>query len=246
MIEVLVTAGGTAAPVDDVRALRNASTGRFAARIAEAVARRGAAVRYLHAPDALLPFGRLARFDLDAADPAAEHARLDRLRAEWAEVRDRVQLVPLRTGTVAEYAEAMDRLARKHRFDAAFLAMAASDYAPDPVPGKIRSDGDTLTIVARRQPKVIDRFRALAPGTYLVGFKLLSGVPTDTLIAEAEAAARRTRADLTVANDLDTVRAGRHAIHLIEPGRPVESVAPPADIAEALVDRVFAAIEARR
>src|SRR5947209_20302715 len=94
-MNVVVTAGGTVAPIDDVRRISNFSTGRFGAMIAEAALRRGAAVWHLHAPGALRPFDRLARFDLDAPDPAAEHERLDRLRVEWAEVRDRCHGAPI-------------------------------------------------------------------------------------------------------------------------------------------------------
>ncbi|WP_435019547.1 phosphopantothenoylcysteine decarboxylase [Tundrisphaera sp. TA3] len=242
MIHVVVTAGGTVAPIDDVRALANASTGRFGARIAETALRRGAIVHYLHAPGALLPFARDARFDLDAADPAAELARLAALREAWAGVRDRCHLAPLRVGTVDEYARTLERLLKDHPIDAAFLAMAASDYAPEPVAGKLSSDAESLTIRCVRQPKVIQQVRDWSPSTFLVGFKLLSGVPTAELIRQAEIATRTNRADLTVANDLSTVRSGRHAIHLVQPGRPVATVEPPDDIAEALVDRVFEAL----
>src|SRR5215468_8609865 len=104
-MNVVVTGGGTAAPIDDVRSIANASSGRFSAEITEACLRRGAAVWHVHTPSALRPFHRSARFDLDAPDPAAEHARLDALRADWVQARDRLHLVPLTRGTVADYAE---------------------------------------------------------------------------------------------------------------------------------------------
>jgi phosphopantothenoylcysteine synthetase/decarboxylase len=240
VINVVVTAGGTVAPIDDVRALTNASTGRFGARIAEVALRRGAVVWYLHAPGALRPFDRLARFDLDDPDPAAEHARLAALREEWTAVRERCHPIPLRTGTVAEYAQQLERLLRSRPIDVAFLAMAASDFAPEPVAGKIASSADTLTIRCRRQPKVIQQVRDWSPSTFLVGFKLLSDAPTSELLRQTEAANRTNRADLTVANDLRTVRDGQHTIHLVQPGHPVATFGPPDDIAERLIDRAFA------
>jgi phosphopantothenate---cysteine ligase (CTP) len=238
-MNVVVTAGGTIAPIDDVRQITNASTGRFGAMIAEAVLRRGADVWYIHAPGALRPFDRLARFDLDHPDPAAETRRLDRLRAEWAEVRDRCHLVPLQKGTVPEYAERLEATLRDRPIDVAFLAMAASDFAPEPTPGKLSSDSPTLTLRCRRLPKVIQSVRDWSPGVYLVGFKLLSNAPTDELIRQAEEACRANRADLTVANDLSTVRAGQHTIHLVRPGHPSETYGPSDSIAERLVDRAF-------
>jgi phosphopantothenate-cysteine ligase len=43
-----------------------------------------------------------------------------------------------------------------------------------------------------------------------------------------------------VANDLRTVRAGRHVIHLVRPGQPTETYGPDEPIADRLVDRSFA------
>ncbi len=96
-----------------------------------------------------------------------------------------------------------------HPIDVAFLAMAASDYAPEPAAGKLSSAADELVIRCRRLPKLIATARDLAPSLYLVGFKLLADVPRAELIRQATAAGIANRADLTVANDLSTVRAGR-------------------------------------
>ena len=244
-MNVLVTAGGTVAPIDDVRQITNASTGRFGAMIAEEALRRGADVWYLHAPGALRPFDRLAKFDLDAEDPAAEVRRLAHLKVDWSEVRDRCHLEPLRQGTVAEYAERLEATLRLHAIDVAFLAMAASDFAPEPISGKLSSDASTLVLHCHRLPKVIQAVRGWSPSVYLVGFKLLSNAPEDELIRQAEAACLANRADLTVANDLSTVKAGRHTIHLVRPGRSPETFGPDEPIAERLVDRAFEWASAR-
>lgn len=66
---VVVTGGGTIAPIDDVRLLTNVSSGRFAAAITEACLERNATVWHIHTPPALLPFMRSAKFDLDAPTP---------------------------------------------------------------------------------------------------------------------------------------------------------------------------------
>jgi phosphopantothenate---cysteine ligase (CTP) len=214
--------------------------------IAEAALRRGANVWYVHAPGALRPFDRLARFDLDHPDPAAEVRRLERLRVEWAEVRDRCHFVPLKKGTVPEYAKRLEATFRDRPIDVTFLAMAVSDFAPEPTPGKLSSDSPTLTLRCHRLPKVIQAVRDWSPGVYLVGFKLLSNAPTAELIRQAEEACHANRADLTVANDLSTVRAGQHTIHLVRPGHPIESYGPEGPIAESLVDRAFAWALARQ
>lgn len=239
-MNVVVTGGGTIAPIDDVRFIANVSSGRFSAAISEACLGRGANVWHVHAPSAQLPLLREARFDLDARDPAAEHARLDALRDRWREARGRLHLEPLRTGSVADYAEALRRVMTDRPIDVAFLAMAVSDFEPEPVAGKIDSDAESINFRARRSAKVIRSVRDWSPGVFLVGFKLLSRAGTSELIRAAEAACRTNRADLTVANDLETLREGRHTIHLVRPGQTVETLGPSESLADTLVARVFA------
>lgn len=238
-MNILVTGGGTVAPIDDVRQITNASSGRFSSAITGAALRRGGRVWHLHTPGAVLPFHEATRFDPDADFPA-EVERLRRLKAEWDGVRDRLTLVPLRKGTVLEYAETLRALLTAQPIDAAFLAMAVSDYAPVPEPGKLASDAEELVLRCRRLPKVIGSVRDWAPEVYLVGFKLTSGATDSDLIARARHAVEATRADLTVANDLQPYLEGRHTIHLVRPGHAAETLGPGGDLAGGLVDRVWA------
>ncbi len=238
-MNVVVTGGGTLAPIDDVRQITNVSTGRFAASIAEACLRRGARVWHIPTPSAALPFHRHARFDLDTDNPQAELSRLQGLWRDWQDVRPRLHLVPLPTGTVAEYADTLERVLTTETIDIAFLAMAVSDFEPEPFAGKLDSEVETMFIRGRRSPKVIRSVRGWAPCVYLVGFKLLSRSGVPELIRQAEAACRTNQADLTVANDLQTLQAGAHVIHLVRPGQPAETIGPDHGLADRLVDRVL-------
>jgi phosphopantothenoylcysteine synthetase/decarboxylase len=244
-MNVVVTGGGTVAPIDDVRTITNMSSGRFSAAITEACLRRNATVWHVHAPSAQVPFQRSARFDLDAAEPAAEIERLARLRREWLAVRERLRLVPLKPGRVADYAATLERLLRVEPIDVAFLAMAVSDFEPEPVAGKISSSRPEMVVRCKRTQKVIRSVRDWAPSIFLVGFKLVSGVGSDELIRQAEAACRTNRADLTVGNDVQLLRAGRHTLHLVGPGHVPETLGPSETLAEQLVDRVLTLAAAR-
>jgi phosphopantothenate---cysteine ligase (CTP) len=239
-MNVVVTGGGTIAPIDDVRHIANASTGRFSAMISEACLRRGATVWHVHAPNALLPLAREARFDLSTHETSAEHQRLDRLRQQWLTARDRLHLVGLEEGTVHEYSAKLESVFRNHRIDVAFLAMAVSDFEPvQSFSGKLETPHGALSILCKPTHKVIGEVRDWAPHVYLVGFKLLSRVGEARLIAAAEEACVTNRADLTVANDLVTLRAGCHTIHLVRPGKPAETYREPEAVAERLVERTF-------
>ena len=238
-MNVLVTGGGTSAPIDDVRSITNVSTGRFAAAISESCLARGACVWHLHAPSAQVPLMRQAWFDLQCDDPDGEFDRLRGLHEEWTGVRDRLHLVPLKFATVAEYKQTLQRIFTSQSIDVVFLAMAVSDYEPAPVAGKVSSEESELVIRCGSTPKVIRLVRDWAPSVYLVGFKLLSRTSTPELIRQAEAAGQINRADLTVANDLQSLVAGRHRVHLVRAGHPPETLEPCDDLADRLVSRVL-------
>lgn len=237
-MNILVTGGGTVAPIDDVRQITNRSTGRLSAMITEACLALGAEVWHVHAPNALLPYQREAVCDFQA-EPEGELKRLFLLRKLWKANQKRLHLVGLEQGRVGEYATAVRGVLESRPIDVAFLAMAVSDYEPDPVPGKLRSDHETLTITCHRTPKVIRQVRDQSPDLYLVGFKLLSGSSPQGLALAAEDAGRATGADLTVANDQREIAAGRHALHLVRTGHDPVVVGPGDEMATDLVDRAF-------
>jgi len=237
-MNAVITGGGTVAPIDDVRHIANISTGQFAAAIVEATLARGDSAWHIRTPNAARPFARDAAFNLDAENLGAEFDRLQTLRERYRAVRERLHPVPLRVGTLDEYAATLHATLASAPIDVVYLAMAASDYIPEAFRGKLSSEPDAITIRCRRAPKVIRSVRDWAPHAYLVGFKLLSGAPTADLIAAAERSNEVNGLELTVANDLRTVQAGRHVIHLVRPGQPVETYGPDGSIAERLVDRV--------
>jgi phosphopantothenoylcysteine synthetase/decarboxylase len=239
-VNVVVTGGGTIAPIDDVRLMTNVSSGRFAAAITEACLDRGARVWHIHTISAQLPLRRFAAFDLDAADPATELYRLAKLREKWLNQRERLQLIPLEIGNVSDYATILEQVVRSQAIDIVFLPMAVADFEPEPRAGKISSDSESLDVHCLRTPKVIRQVRDWSPSVYLVGFKLLSRASREELILRAAAACRDNRADLTVANDLETLRLGQHTIHLVCPGHDSETLGPGIDLADRLVERVLA------
>jgi phosphopantothenate-cysteine ligase len=238
-MNVVVTGGATIAPIDDVRVMTNISSGRFAAAITEAFLGRGATVWHIHAASAELPIVRFARFALDAADASAELEQMARLRERWLSVRDRLTLVPLRIGNVDDYAATAKRVLDAEAIDVVVLPMAVTDFEPEPYVGKISSDVESLVVHCQRSRKVIQLVRDWRPSVYLVGFKLLSRAGRDELVRRAAAACLANRADLTVANDLEALRAGRHTLYLVRPGAEPETLEPGPDLAKRLVARII-------
>ena len=252
-MNVLVTGGGTIAPIDEVRYIANASTGAFSAAITEACLGLGASVWHLHTAQAQKPLLRQMAVtpspaDLDAGFILTEEylETFFHLLDLWRTHRRQLHLVELDEGTVAEYAMVLEMLARSNPFDIIFLAMAVSDYAPTPVAGKVESSDQDWTLTLKPVPKIITKVRDWCPRAYLVGFKMMTGVEPEHLISTAERACHANRADATVANDLSLYRGGKHTVHLVRPGHPAETFGPDPTMAELLVMRVLELADQKR
>lgn len=233
-MRVLVTAGGTRAPLDEVRWIGNVSTGRFGAEISLECLRRGAEVVHLHARGAEMPFQRTIDFERDWEGQLSA-ARKDALTLEPLVARYRSIVFT----EVGEYAALLEETLRTGDIDVAFLAAAVSDYAPEPVAGKISSQSADVLVRMTAVPKLIARVKDWAPDVYQVGFKLLAGSSEEELIETARRSGLAHRSDLTVANDLRPLRQGRHTVHLVRDGHPTETFGPDEHPAERLVERVL-------
>lgn len=209
-VRALVTAGGTAEPVDDVRVLTNRSTGRFGAAIANALAAEGVEVT-------LLGSESLYARQLPLA------GSIRQLRFESTS--------QLATGLETVLSESPDLV---------FMAAAVSDYAPEAAEGKISSSAQERTLRLTRTPKLLDRLRAACPEAYLVGFKLLSGVSPAELVRVARGQIERASLNLCVANDLQELGGPTHPVRLVDPEGALRVEGPRARVAERLVRHALA------
>jgi phosphopantothenate---cysteine ligase (CTP) len=204
-MNILVTAGNTLVPIDQVRCITNVFTGKTGASIARCAWERGHRVTLL------------------TSHPEAVE---DRPQSE------RWTVLPYRTFT--DLQEFMRELVRGGELDAVIHCAAVSDYLADGIfapaegthfhpetghwesdstigpalsdraAGKIKSDEPELWLRLVRAPKLIDsvrgdwKFRGL-----LVKFKLEVSIEDDQLLEIAERSRRHSSADLMVANTLE-------------------------------------------
>jgi len=204
-MRVLVTAGGTIVKIDDVRHIGNFSTGSFPAKIAAAALAKSHEVIYLHAKSAKVP---------------AANRRLKLIAYE----------------TYGDYTRELKKVLKKTNVDVAFLGAAVSDYGVKQYKGKIASSKPELTIHLFRLPKIIKLVKhwSRAP-LFQVGFKLLSGVAEKELIEVAYISGLDNHSDLTIANDLSKIKAGKREVILITPERGAIKLKEP-KLAEKIVD----------
>src|SRR6478736_3459301 len=179
-LRVLVTAGGTAEPVDGVRVLTNTSTGATGAGIATHLARRGHEVVLLR-----------ARTALPADGPCREETFVT-----FAELDDALRRL-LGTGRF----DAVIHAAAVNDYGVDSI-ISADGVVSAGVSGKIES-GRVPLLRLHPHPKLVDGLRSLSPQPFtLVAFKLTHGADA----AQAEAAVRslfaHSGADYIVHNDL--------------------------------------------
>lgn len=94
--------------------------------------------------------------------------------------------------------------------DAAVMAAAVINYVPrEPFEGKMPTDLDEVEIVLRRAPYVIDEIRKINPRCKLIGCKLTSREPVESLVAKAQQLMDRTGAHAVIANDKSCLRVKR-------------------------------------
>ena len=213
---VLVTAGPTREALDPVRYLGNRSSGRTGWALARAAWRRGARVTLVSGPVAL-------------PDPEG----VETVRVETA--------VAMRDAVAERIGDA----------DVAIFAAAVADYRPaDPRPGKLkRADaGEALDVPLTTNPDVAAETRgARRDGAVVVGFAL----ETSDLVDHARAKLQAKGFDLIVANDATEEGAGfevatNRVTLLAAAGEPeVLPLMTKDDVAEAVLDRVRARLEAR-
>jgi phosphopantothenoylcysteine decarboxylase/phosphopantothenate--cysteine ligase len=229
---IVVTAGGTAEPIDPVRFIGNRSTGKMGVAIAEAALDRGARVT-------------LVAGSVSAPLP-------DRARIVRAESTAQMRAALLAT-TVGDDGGA--------GFDALVMAAAVADFRPSrPAETKLTRDErqtleleptpDLLAEIARIARGVdtagAPSRRPLEPRPILVGFAAETGS-----LDRAEEKLRRKGVDLLVANDVSEPGSGfgtdtnRVAILAADGTRDELPLLSKRDVADRLLDRVARALDDR-
>lgn len=101
-------------------------------------------------------------------------------------------------------------------YDAVIHSAAVSDYRPKRRIGKkIASGIRNLRLDLCPTEKIIEHIKKYDPSVYLVGFKFRTGVSGPALLREAAALARRSRADIVVAN---TAAGNKYRAYIVKDG----------------------------
>lgn len=244
-MNILITAGGTSEPVDNVRSITNTGTGRLGSLIAEAFAEQGDQVYYLCDPRAVRPqaqgieiqTARSTTGVLEAMTALLQHHTIDAIIHSMAVSDYRPQGVC----TVDALGAALQPLLAEDRPLPEALLEALSRAAGARA-GKISSQLDHPLVLLEKTPKILPLLRDLAPNAVLVGFKLLSGVSHEELMEVAKALLQKNRCDFVLANDSTQIEGDSHLGYLLRADGQVSSY----PTKQAIAAGIAAAVKERR
>lgn len=235
MKKIVITAGGTSEKIDNVRKITNSSSGKLGMTIANYILKEN---------ENLIIYYVCSKNSLRPTD-------------------ERVKVIEIE-GTINLKKE-IENLLMNNKIDYFIHSMAVSDYMVDYITtieriktsiknanninevfsnieiineSKISSYEDNLVIVLKSTPKIISIIKDISPTTYLIGFKLLDNVTKEELIEVAKKLRDKNKCDLVVANDLKTIRSGKHIAYIIDKNDEIEESYDKDDIAKKLIRRM--------
>ena len=251
-MNVLVTSGGTIEKIDSVRNISNVSTGKLCSLVADRFADEPGVekIYYVCSSTAIRP--QSDKVEAITADSVADlesavrstlgRASVDVIVHGMAVSDYRVRAVTtmeniagLIAGYIAQRGEARAPYQDTAAEAAGIVALLKDPGSVISADGKISSDVDDLLLFMERTPKIIPLFQSLAPKATLVGFKLLDGVPLDTLIDRGFEILVKNKCSFVLANDLRDVSGDRHIGYLIDDEKNYVRYESKMEIAAAIV-----------
>jgi len=244
-MKILITAGGTAEKIDDVRRITNSATGALGAMIANAFKADGQMheITYICTEDAVRPdmSGVIICGDVNSVKEAVLSACSE---TEYDVIVHSMAIGDYRVRAVSDSAliteKVIERLSGLACGDSSSPEEAVRDALlspPEIKENKISSEKEDLIVVLEKAPKIISMLRGLAPNAMIVGFKLLSDVSEDELARVGHALLVKNDCDYVLANDLKTIKEGRHDGILIARDGTYENVYGKEEIAALIVER---------
>ncbi|MDR2834137.1 MAG: phosphopantothenate--cysteine ligase [Streptococcaceae bacterium] len=223
-MRILITAGGTTEPIDQVRGITNHSSGRLGSLLALNFFNDGHEVDYITTKGAIqLPQKHnLHTYTIQTTQDLEETLTQLMTQNKYDAVIHSMAVSDYRTKQVFKHDDFIDQLARsiESRGDAPLrmiLSEAIQEAKGISSEAKISSDVDSMMITLEKTPKVIQKIKQLQPDTILVGFKLLVDVGFEELLEVGHANLKKNNADFVLANDLSNINGDKHVGLFIYP-----------------------------
>ncbi len=179
--KVLITSGGTREKIDEVREIRNISTGKTGATIADCFIQKNWEVTFLHAEGSSLPSGDCTLIPFTDFDSLQNRMKELLGGAKYHSV--------IHLAAVSDYSVRSVKT-NEREFEA-------------PFPGKLNSSAEEMILNLRRNPKILSQIKGFSTlmEPLLVAFKFTSGSDETSALQLAMDLQRESGADLIVWND---------------------------------------------
>ncbi len=232
-MRILITAGGTLETIDDVRNIKNSSTGRLGKIIADKIPGEHI-VDYIHGQSSLLPKRSVNLYEIEGVQDLDDRVVSLLDKKIYDVVIFAMAVSDYMIQSVTTYEHLVNNLENKDD-----ILHRLMDYKEDLDRNqKIRSNHDHLAVLMKKAPKVIGRIKEKQPDTTLVGFKLLVDVETQDLVNEAQKLIHKNKADYVLANDLTSIKGDNHTGYLIDKTGIVSTKHTKQDIAQEILERL--------
>ncbi|MDY5099875.1 MAG: phosphopantothenoylcysteine decarboxylase [Oscillospiraceae bacterium] len=247
-INILITAGGTSEPIDNVRRIANTGTGRLGSLIADEFSANSSVDRifYVCARDSVRPASEKVTCveiqsvnDLEAAvTQIAGCCPIHAIIHSMAVSDFRVRAV----STVGDLADFLQRGASPDRPlpDEIERGMDEGDLRAGA--GKLSSQMHSPLILLEPTQKVIPLLRGLAKDAVIVGFKLLNQVSEEDLLDTAHRLLVKNGCDFVLANDSAQIEGDRHHGYLLDADKNVRTFETKQEIARGIVQTVLSEV----
>jgi phosphopantothenoylcysteine decarboxylase/phosphopantothenate--cysteine ligase len=191
---VLIIAGATGEPLDDIRILTNKSTGGSGIALANVAYLRGSEVSLWLGRSTIQPPSYLNCKRFDSID------ELGRMVSKLSSSRNKTFQIIINCAAISDY------------------------KVSKPYTGKLPSKIKNVDLKLVPTPKIIEKIRKKLPKGYLVGYKAEAKTDKKKIIEKAYKRLNDLKLDLIIGNDLAKVTSKTNEILIIHPDKNVVSV----------------------
>lgn len=245
-MNVLITAGGTSEPIDNVRTITNTGTGRLGSIIADTFAKEQIVdcIYYICARNAVRPSSECVKVipvqstdDLqNEVTSLLQNAKTDVIIHSMA-VSDYKTKSVLTAGTLAgvlKHELHPDTVITEDWIEKILEQSSLPNHDC-----KLSSQMKSPLIYLKQTPKILPQLRKLAPQAILVGFKLLSQVSKEELLGISRKLLLKNGCDFVLANDSTQIYGDSHTAYLIDKDKIIDMYQTKQEIAAGIVMTVL-------
>lgn len=235
---IIITAGGTSEPIDNVRKITNTGSGKLGSVIADKLIQLKSEkinkIYYICAKGSYKPTSKnIEIIEIVSANDLA-NAITSLLQNEKIDYFIHTMAV---SDYTVDYITTAEKLAEEIKNSTPYDVLC--NYKNGIKENKISSNEDNLIIKLKRTPKIISLIKNVSPTTFLVGFKLLDHVSESNLIDVAIKLKEKNSCDLVVANDLQNINENQHKAFIIKNKSDYKTAFTKEEIAETLINEIM-------